>query len=389
VNAFATIQQIVLAAKEKLPREVWEYVTFGAESETTVRRNRFALDSLAFRPRIMRDTSEIDPATELLGARLRIPALLAPIGSISRFDPTGAAAAARAAAAFGTTAVIASHAKNELAGFSDRDHASLIYGLIPSMDLGTVEAEVEAVCSAGFRAISVATQSGWYSRRERDIANQLFGKGQPTRPYASFLAQQREEREAGRPASKEGLGRAVLSWSLLERIVARATVPVMVKGVQTGADAVLAVEHGAAALYLSNNGGRALDHARSAVEILPEVVDAVGGRVPVIVDGGVCRASDILKACALGANAVCVGRLQAWALAAGGEAGVVRMLELLEEEMIVAMGLLGVNQVSELTPDYLERVQPCTPPHPLSAFPIAMEREAAGLASDRNVRPVC
>jgi glycolate oxidase len=127
-------------------------------------------------------------------------------------------------------------------------------------------------------------------------------------------------------------------------------------------------------VYVSNNGGRSLDHARATIVTLPEIVAAVAGRAEVIVDGGFVRGSDVLKAIALGARAVCMGRMQAWALAASGEAGVVRMLEILEEEIVVTMGHVGVNRLDELNPDYVAAADACGAAHPLGAFPVVMER---------------
>ena len=177
-----------------------------------------------------------------------------------------------------------------------------------------------------------------------------------------------------RRAASPSCGPVRLSWGLLDRIRDRSGMKIVLKGVLTAADARLAVEHGVDVVYVSNNGGRAIDHARATIVTLPEVVAAVAGRAEVIVDGGFVRGSDVLKAIALGARAVCMGRMQAWALAASGEAGVIRMLEILEEEIVVTMGLIGVNRLDELNPDYVTAADPCVMPHPLSAFPVVMER---------------
>ncbi|HEY0120901.1 MAG TPA: alpha-hydroxy acid oxidase, partial [Rhizobium sp.] len=143
-------------------------------------------------------------------------------------------------------------------------------------------------------------------------------------------------------------------------------------------DAELAIAHGVDAVYISNHGGRALDHSRGTMTALPSIVDAVAGRAEIVIDGGFVRGTDVLKAIALGATAVCMGRMQAWALAAGGQPGLLRMLEIIEEEMVITMALLGVNRVSELSAQFLETAKPVVPPHPLSAFPVVMERIATG-----------
>lgn len=374
MSNFPTLQDLVLAAHERLTREVWEYLTYGTETETTVRRNRLALDRLAFLPRILCDVSEIDPATEFLGARLRIPVMLAPMGSIARFDPEGALAAGRAAEQFGTVLILSSHAEAEIRPLLSRAPLPLIYGLHPSADNAALDDEVDRVKAQGYRAISFATQSGYYSRRERDLMNHVLGKGQPTRSYSSYLEQQRQERAGGGTPSKEGLLTTMLTWDMLERVKLRSGLPIILKGVQTVADAELAVRHGVNVVYVSNNGGRAVDHARGTMAALPEIVSAVAGRAEVIVDGGFVHGSDVLKAIALGARAVCMGRMQGWALAAAGQSGVARMLEILEEEIVITMGLLGVNRLQQLDAGYLAAAEPCAAPHPLSAFPVVMER---------------
>jgi glycolate oxidase len=368
ISNFLTLQDLVLAAHERLGQDVWDFVTFGTESETTIRRNRLALDSLAWLPRILRDVSAVNATTTLLGEPLRIPVLLSPIGSIARLDPEGALATARAVGAFGTLQFLSSHAEDEIGSIRTGAALPLIYALHPYDDLPALDDEIDRVKAGGYRAISVATQSGYYSRRERDLINGFAGKVDPLQSYAGFL---RRERVTGGVAE---LRPVRLSWALLDRIRERSGMKIVLKGVLTVADARLAVEHGVDVVYVSNNGGRAIDHARAAIVTLPDIVAAVAGRAEVVVDGGFVRGSDVLKAIALGARAVCMGRMQAWALAASGEAGVIRMLEILEEEIVVNMGLIGVNRLGELGPEYVAAAEPCVTPHPLSAFPVVMER---------------
>jgi isopentenyl diphosphate isomerase/L-lactate dehydrogenase-like FMN-dependent dehydrogenase len=161
---------------------------------------------------------------------------------------------------------------------------------------------------------------------------------------------------------------ATLTWDTMERIRDMAGLPFMVKGIQTGEDAEIAVKRGVDVLWVSNHGGRQIDHGQGSLDVLPEVVQAAQGKAQIIVDGGVQRGSDILKAVALGADAVALGRLQGWALAAGGYAGVVRMLEILEDEMISAMALAGLPGLSHLTPKSVCKAEAVTMPHEMSAW---------------------
>jgi len=174
------------------------------------------------------------------------------------------------------------------------------------------------------------------------------------------------------PPSRRGVGyeyRAGLTWETLDAINEIAGLPFILKGVATAEDAALAVAHGVSAVYVSNHGGRQLDHGRATIDMLPEVVDAVGGRAEVLLDGGILRGSDVLKAVALGVRAVAVGKLQGWGLAAAGQAGLVRVLEILESEIITTMGLLGIMRLDQVNRAHLCPVQPLGPAHEMSAFP--------------------
>jgi glycolate oxidase len=163
---------------------------------------------------------------------------------------------------------------------------------------------------------------------------------------------------------------AALDWRTVKRIKSRFKIPLAIKGIATAEDAAVALDHGVEWIYVSNHGGRQLDHGRGSMDVLPEVVAAVAGRAKIIVDGSICRGTDIVKAIATGANLVGIGRMQCFALAAGGEAGVVRLLELLEDEVQRCLGLLGVSKLADLDRSYLHAAAPANAPHVLSAFPL-------------------
>src|SRR5437660_603971 len=189
-----------------------------------------------------------------------------------------------------------------------------------------------------------------YSRRERDIAKRFV--------------------TAGRRRAQGSAFQAGLDWHTVKRIKSKFDIPLAIKGIATAEDARIALDHGVEWIYLSNHGGRQLDHGRGSMDVLPEVVDAVAGRAKIIIDGSFCRGTDIVKAIAAGADLVGIGRMQCFALAAGGEAGVVRLLELLEDEVQHCLGLLGVNSFAELHRTYLHAAPPANAPHVLSAFPL-------------------
>jgi len=257
-----------------------------------------------------------------------------------------------------------------------KDKSRIVYALHPRAEQPFLDDLVDGVKAAGYKAITFVSEGAYYSRRERDLMSGLATKAKRSRTYASYLQQMRDERASGKTPSKEGLLGTIITWEMLERVKSRSGLPLILKGVTNAQDARLAMEHGVDVIYVSNHGGRSLDHARGTIQSLPDVVDAVKGKVDIIVDGGFVRGSDVLKAVAMGAKAVSMGRMQSWALAAAGQTGLTRMLEILEEEIIVAMGLLGVTKLDQLNRDYVTPTHPVTQPHPLSAFPVVMERIA-------------
>jgi isopentenyl diphosphate isomerase/L-lactate dehydrogenase-like FMN-dependent dehydrogenase len=345
---FATATDIIAQAHRRLPAPLWDYVSGGTETETTKQRNRDSLDEWAFRPRVLRNVSAIDPSADLLGSRLRLPVLLAPIGSLQTITADGAAASVAAAHAFGTVPIISSVSEPALetsAAVSPGDKWFQVYVRGDADWLAKLLGRVRA---AHYRALVVTVDAPVYSVRERQIRH---GWLPPSKTN---------------PANNEGF-QALLDWDALAGFRALAGLPLVVKGIQTVEDAELAVAAGADALYLSNHGGRQLDHARGSMTVLAEVAGRLGRRLPIIVDGGISRGTDVLKAMALGASAVAIGRLQAYALAAGGAAAVLRLLEILEHEMTTAMAMLGVTALAQLDAAYLERLGP---PGRRGAFPL-------------------
>jgi isopentenyl diphosphate isomerase/L-lactate dehydrogenase-like FMN-dependent dehydrogenase len=345
---FVTNQEIIMAARRNLTQNVWHYLTGGAESETTMCRNRFGLDSLAFRSRVLIDVSKIDGSTAFLGHKLSIPVMLAPIGSLQSITPEGGVAVARAAEEFGTVNFVSSVTQPSLEEIAEASRNPKIFQLYVQGDLKWVENLLTRVKRAGYSALCLTVDTAHYGHRERQMMDRWL------------------------PPSRRGTGyeyRAGLTWETLDAIKQMAGLPFILKGVATAEDAALAVEHGVSTIYVSNHGGRQLDHGRATIDMLPEIVDAVRGRAEIVLDGGIVRGSDVLKAIALGARAVAIGKLQGWGLAAAGQAGLIRVLEILKDEIVTTMGLLGITRLNQLTPNYLCKVQPMGPIHEMSAFP--------------------
>ena len=346
-SSFVTTQEIITQARRNLSQHAWHYLTGGAESETTMCRNRLALDSLAFRPRVLVEVAKIDPSTTFFGNRLRIPVMLAPIGSLQIMTSEGAVAVARAAHEFGTLNFVSSVTQPTLEETAAATPHPKIFQLYVQGDMRWVEALLTRVKNAGYRALCLTVDTAYYGRRERQMMDRWLP---PSRRLSGY-----EHRSA-------------ITWETMAAIKEFAGLPFILKGVATAEDAALAVERGVSAIYVSNHGGRQLDHNRGTLAMLPDIVEAVAGRAAVVLDGGIVRGSDVLKALALGADAVTIGKLQGWGLGAGGQQGLIRVLEILESEIITSMALLGVTRIDQLTPEYLCKCQPIALSHEMSAF---------------------
>ena len=348
---FQTLHEIVAKARQNLNQNDWDYIVGATETETTLRRNRLALDQLGFRPRVLRDVSHVDSHVAAFGRRLRLPVVLAPVGALESFHPGAAASVVRAAGEFGAAHMLSSVCEPGLETVAaTAPDATRIFQLYVRGDEAWVDDHVARAVDCGCAAFFITVDTAIYSRRERDLAKRHVVAGR--------------RRASGREFQ------AALDWRTIARIESKFSIPLGLKGIATAEDARIALDHGVDWIYVSNHGGRQLDHGRGTMDVLPEVVDAVAGRAGIIVDGGFARGTDVVKALAAGANLVGLGRLQCYALAAGGEGAIVRMLELIEDEVQRCLGLLGVTEFAELDRSYLHAAPPVTAPHVFSAFPL-------------------
>jgi len=348
---FMNLHEIVAKARQNLNQNDWDYIVGGTETETTLRRNRMGLDSIALRPRVLRDVVKVDPSVEIFGRKLKLPVLLCPVGSLESFHPGGAEPVVKAAAEFGVAHMLSSVCDPGLEEVAKAAPDALrIFQLYVRGDADWTDDHVARAIDNGYCAFCLTVDTAHYSRRERDLAKRHVTAGR--------------RRVQGRDFQ------AALDWKTVERIKKKFKIPLALKGIGTAEDARLALDHGVDIVYVSNHGGRQLDHGRGSIEVLPEVVDAVAGRAMIIVDGGFNRGTDIVKALALGANLVGLGRMQCYGLAAAGQAGIVRMLEILEDEVTRALGLTGVTGFAKLDASYVHATTPTNPPSVFSAFPL-------------------
>jgi isopentenyl diphosphate isomerase/L-lactate dehydrogenase-like FMN-dependent dehydrogenase len=350
-NDFQNLHELVAKARANLNQNAWDYIVGGTETETTLRRNRMALDEIAFRPRVLRDVSKVDASVQVMGHKLRLPVMLAPVGALESFDPGAGGAVVRGAGAFGAAHMLSSVSEPGLEKVAEAAPDALrIYQLYVRGDDAFVEDRIERAIASGYAAFCLTVDTAHYSRRERDLAKRYVRANRRDVSGREF--------------------QMALDWRSVKRIKDKYKIPLVIKGIATAEDAAIAVDHGVEWIYVSNHGGRQLDHGRGAMHVLPEIAAAVGGRAKIMVDGSFCRGTDIVKAIASGADLVGFGRLQCWALAAGGEAGIVRMLELLEDEVQRCMGLLGVSTFAELDKSYLHAAAAANAPDVFSAFPL-------------------
>lgn len=345
--SLVSIGQIVERARATTDPSAFVWADAAAGEEVTARRNAVALNRLALIPRLLVDVSDIDTTSTFVGVPLALPVVMAPVGALSLFTEGAAVASAAAAAAAGTSSICAmlvSDPWEDVAATAPGRHFFQMYVGGDRRWLTDVIGRVEA---AGFAGIVVSADSPVIGRRDRALIDGFtWSHGSHERP--DNLAQLGYDFEY----------RTRLDWAVLEWICANCSLPVIVKGVLDTGDAHAAVDVGVAGVYVSNHGGRTLDHTVSSIEVLADVVDQVGDAVDVMIDGGFQRGPDVLKALALGARAVGMGRLQCWALSVGGRRGVERTLEILHEEIETSLANLGCPRVSDLSGD---RVRWSTP----------------------------
>ena len=344
-----TLSEIIKIGYDALEENALTFLIGGAESEMTLLRNRQSLDALAFRPRVLREVLDIDMTTTFLGVDQRLPVFLAPIGGLTQMDPGGTLAAVQAGGEFGIMGCISSVAKPDLEEVRAGSDASAMFQIYVRDDDDWLLERLALAEKLNYQAFCITTDTAYNGRHERRLLN---GSVVPGQGLGGGLEFQR-----------------TLSWDTVDLVRKNTKMPIILKGIATAEDAIMARDHGVDVVYISNHGGRQLDHGAGAIEVLPEVVAAVGADMDVIIDSGFMRGTDIVKAIALGAKSVGIGKLYCFGLSAGGPAAVVRMLELLEVEIKWAMGLLGVTSLDQLDPSYLRAAAPARPAGLTSAHP--------------------
>jgi isopentenyl diphosphate isomerase/L-lactate dehydrogenase-like FMN-dependent dehydrogenase len=333
-------------AEERCGPGPWAYLSGGSGDEWTLRENLAAFGRWRFRPRVLCDVANVATATTVLGQAIALPVLVAPVAYQQLYDADAECATARAAAEVGTVMCVST--------FTCRTHET-IAAVAPGVlqwcqlylfrDVGVTREHMAAAVAAGCRALILTVDTPQLGQRDRDRRLGFEIPPELPLPYARAAIGAAPQN----PAEHFALLSPSVTWNDLAGIAAASGLPLVLKGIVTAEDAQLAVEHGAAAIVVSNHGGRQLDGAPGSLDALPEVVDAVGGRIEVYLDGGIRRGGDVAKALALGARAVLAGRAPIYGLAAAGETGVRHVLELLRDELAMTLSLLGCTAPDQLS----------------------------------------
>jgi len=349
-NLPVNVREYQELAKKALPKMHYDYINGGAEDEYTLRENIAAYGRILLRPRVLIDVSKIDMSTTLLGYNMPSPIIVAPTGAHKLANPEGEVATARAAAACNTIMVLSSGSSCKIEEVASSCDAIRFYQLYVYKRRDVSATLVRRAESLGFKAIVLTVDTPVLGRREADIRNKMVT---PRMPNLEGLMSFDDDLDSEGGSKLERFAHETLdpslSWKDVEWLKSITSLPILLKGIVTAEDARKAVEVGAAGVIVSNHGARQLDYAPPTISALEEVVKAVAGAVPVLVDGGVRRGTDVFKALALGATAVMVGRPVFYGLAARGEAGARHVIEMLNRELELAMALCGCRSVAEVT----------------------------------------
>jgi len=355
-----------VAARQKMDKVDYDYYAAGGEDEITLRRNREAWPRIVLWPRFLRDMSTLTVGTRILGEDVAMPVICPPMAMQKLAHPDGEVGLARAVHAAGLIYCITQQATTKLETICEQAPGPKFFQMYMFTDREMSEKLIRRAEASGVKALVVTVDSPVLGRRERDLRNKFTPKSRGVElvNWADDKSKSTGDGSAASMVKARTGGRdSGFSWPNLEWLRSTTQLPLILKGIVHPADANMAVEHGCAAVWVSNHGGRQLDGGPATAEALPLVVQAVRGRVPVIVDGGISRGSDVLRALALGATAACVGRPLLWALATDGEQAASQALTMLREELSTAMALSGVQSVTAVPRNLVQA--------PGDAFPVA------------------
>ncbi len=344
------------AASAKLQKVVYDYYASGAHDEITLRDNHAAYDRIKLKYRVLVDVSRRTLSTNVLGEQVSMPVLVAPTAFQRMAHPGGEVATVRAAGAAGTIMVLSTLSNSSIEEVVSAASGPVWFQLYVYKDREATAGLIHRAEAAGCKALVVTVDAPLWGRRERDVRNRFqLPEGLSVKNLMPAGKEQfpKEVADSGLAAYMAEVIDQSVTWKVIEWLRSTTHLPVLIKGVIRADDAVKAVDHGASGIIVSNHGGRQLDTSPATIEVLPEIVSAVADKIEVLIDGGIRRGTDVVKAIALGAKAVLVGRPILWGLAVDGEQGVSRVLEILRSEFDLAMGLCGCSSVNQIQSDLI------------------------------------
>jgi isopentenyl diphosphate isomerase/L-lactate dehydrogenase-like FMN-dependent dehydrogenase len=344
-------------ARERLPQAEYDFIAGGATDEITLRRTRAVFDAIMLRPRMLVDISQPDIATTVLGQTIPFPILVDPAGGHGRAHAQAELATVRAAGALGTVMILSSGSTYTLEEVAQAATGTIWFQQYLYKDQGLTQRMAHRAQEAGYTALCLTLDSTVRAKRERNIRNIYSSPSSPN--YAGLeVPEYAWQMSSDAPRGVNTLIDRAATWSYVDWLAAHTPLPLVVKGIMTAEDARLCAAHGVRAIIVSNHGARQLDTTFASIEVLPEVVEAVDGQCEVYLDGGIRRGTDVLKALALGARAVLIGRPLFWGLAVDGEAGVRAVLQMLRDELEMAMGMCGRPTIASIDRSLLGTVSP-------------------------------
>lgn len=347
------ISEFETLARERMSRQAFDYVAGGADDEITLAKNRAAFERITLHPRVLVDVSTVDTSTEVLGQRISFPVLVAPTAFQTLAHPDGELATARATSAAGTIMIVSTLASFRLEDIAAAAPGPKWFQLYCCKERAATQQLVERAETSGYDAICLTVDVSRLGRRERDLRNQFTLPPEVVprnfEDAANLSEFPQTERQSLLTAYVADLLNDSLTWDDVAWIRSITKLPVILKGILTCEDARLAADMGVESIVISNHGGRQLDGVPAGVDVLSEIAAAVGDRVEVLVDGGIRRGTDVVKALALGARGVLLGRPYVWGLAADGQAGVTKVLQMLHDEVELALALCGCPSVEAVS----------------------------------------
>ena len=348
-----SLQEFYQFAKKNTPIETWDYIIGAADTETTFKKNRYSLDTYAFRPRILNNVEHVDTSIKIFGYDFLLPVFYAPIGSMQDFVKDGALNSTLSASDKKIFHMLSSTWSGGVDIIGKSVNYPKVYQLYIRGDENWVYEQISKAIDNGFVALCLTVDLDAYGRRERDLLKRYKTTSRKTATGPEYQMK--------------------FSWKDVRKIKNKFNIPIILKGIVTEEDAKICVDEGIDVIYISNHGGRQLDYGFGGADLIQPISQVVKNKSKIFFDGGVCRGTDVVKAISLGADCIGIGRLQCYAAATNGRKGLNKMIDILTHEILVCMRLLGVNCLGDLNSNYVKKDISISNPSLISSFPLIEE----------------